>query len=212
VGQAVRVIAVTAEEHVEAALPALRTAIAAQTRGRAVAAAMSSNLAVVVVSGEPPACLPLGSGLAVCVGPSAPVEGSARSWAQARRGVRLAALRGQRAHWTTADDLGSVVVLVDLDPEDVARLTDVQAIGRLASARADDLDSQVLDELGWLPSVRDVAGALHMHHSSVAYRIDGISRVLGFDVRTPEGRYRARTALLLWQLHVRQRTPHLVRH
>ncbi|MDX6255837.1 MAG: hypothetical protein QOJ11_2171 [Frankiales bacterium] len=204
VGQIVRVIAVTAGEHVEAALPELRAAVAAATRGRAIAAAMSSNLAVVVVSGEHPVRPPLAPGISACVGPAVEVENCARSWAQARRGVRFAAARGSRPHWADTDELGSVIALVDLNPEDVVKLADVKAIAKLAAAKSDDIDLQVLDEMGWLFSSREVAAALHMHHSSIAYRIDGICRVLGFDIRTAEGRYRARTALLLWQLHVRK--------
>ena len=204
VGQLVRVIAVTADEHVEAGLPDLRAAVATASGGRAIATAMSNNLAVIVVSGEAPVTPPLPAGISACIGPRTEVENCARSWSQARRGVRFAATRGSRPHWASTDELGSVIALVDLNPEDVSKLADVKAIAKLAAVKTGDLDLQVLDEMSWLASGRDVATALHMHHSSVAYRIDGISRALGFDIRTTEGRYRARTALLLWQLHVRK--------
>jgi DNA-binding PucR family transcriptional regulator len=39
----------------------------------------------------------------------------------------------------------------------------------------------------------------------VAYRVDRISDLLGFDVRSSDGRYRGRTALLLWHLHTAPR-------
>ena len=84
-------------------------------------------------------------------------------------------------------------------------LPDVQAIDRLAHGRASATDLELLESLGRLGSVRESAAALHMHHSSVAYRIGSISETLGFDIRSLDRRYRARTALLLWQLHVSPR-------
>jgi hypothetical protein len=59
----------------------------------------------------------------------------------------------------------------------------------------------LLDCLGRFGSIREIAAAQHMHHSSVAYRLAKIGEILGYDPRTPEGQYRARTALLLWHLH-----------
>jgi DNA-binding PucR family transcriptional regulator len=64
-------------------------------------------------------------------------------------------------------------------------------------------DLELLDCLGRFGSIREIASTLHMHHSSVAYRLSKMSDVLGYDPRTPEGQYRARTALLLWHLHAR---------
>ena len=55
--------------------------------------------------------------------------------------------------------------------------------------------------VGGLLRKHPIASTLHMHHSSVAYRLSKMSNVLGYDPRTPEGQYRARTALLLWHLH-----------
>jgi hypothetical protein len=59
----------------------------------------------------------------------------------------------------------------------------------------------LLDCLGRFGSIREIAAAQHMHHSSVAYRLAKISEILGYDPRTPQRQYRARTALLLWHLH-----------
>jgi hypothetical protein len=80
-------------------------------------------------------------------------------------------------------------------------LPDVQAISKVSSGRSGRDDLQLLDCLGRFGSIREIASALHMHHSSVAYRLSKMSDVLGYDPRTPEGQYRARTALLLWHLH-----------
>lgn len=200
-GRPVRVLAISAEDQVDAVLPALRAEVAAVTGGRTVAAAMTGNLAALITTAGP---VPFGSvppGIAVCVGPQTPVEQCLDSWTQARRGLRFAAMKGSLPRWVCADDLGCVIALADLDSGEVGRLPDVQAVTELARGRAGATDLELLDSLGRLTSVRETAAALHMHHSSVAYRITRISEVLGFDIRSWDGRYRARTALLLWQLH-----------
>ncbi len=88
-----------------------------------------------------------------------------------------------------------------MDPAQVKALPDVQAIGRLSESRSGRGDLALLDCLGRFGSIREIAAAQHMHHSSVAYRLAKIGEILGYDPRTPEGQYRARTALLLWHLH-----------
>jgi sugar diacid utilization regulator len=205
VGAIVRVVAVQSLTHVAADLPALRNMVADTTQGRVVASAMSGQLAVIVAAtsqiptGTPP------PGIAVCVGPSQPIEGCSGAWRAARKGVRFAALGGLWPRWTTAEDLGCVITLTDLAPEEVAATPDVQAIARLATGKIGPSNIKLLDTYGWLPSIREAATSLHMHHSSVNYRIEGLSAALGYDIRTPAGRYRARTALTLWQLHVSDR-------
>ncbi|MEU6752558.1 helix-turn-helix domain-containing protein [Spirillospora sp. NPDC046719] len=54
-------------------------------------------------------------------------------------------------------------------------------------------------------ALSSASSAVHMHHSSVAYRIDRISDLPGVDVRSSDGRHRGRTALLLWHLHAAPR-------
>ncbi|MFF0518330.1 PucR family transcriptional regulator [Actinomadura nitritigenes] len=204
VGQPVRVLAVHADGRVEKILPAFRAAVAGATKGRTVAAAMTNDLAVLIAAGPAPRT-PTPDGIAVCVGPEVAVEQCGRSWSQARRGIRFAALRADPSDWILAEDLGGVIALADLDSEEIRALPDVRAVGELAGSRSGSTDMKILDQLGRQGSLREVAAALHMHHSSVAYRIDRISDLLGFDVRSSDGRYRGRTALLLWHLHAAPR-------
>jgi hypothetical protein len=96
---------------------------------------------------------------------------------------------------------GCLVALADMDPAQVNALPDVQAIARLSENRSGRGDLALLDCLGRFGSIREIAAAQHMHHSSVADRLAKIGEILGYDPRTPEGQYRARTALLLWHLH-----------
>jgi sugar diacid utilization regulator len=177
----------------------MRMTLAAATGRRVVAAAMSATTAVLILAARStPAAIP-GNDLAVCVGPPVPVEHAAQSWHAARRGLRFTSLPSR--HWTTADDLGCLVALADVDPAQVNALPDIQAIARLSGGRSGAGDLALLDCLGRFGSIREIAAAQHMHHSSVAYRFAKISEILGYDPRTPQGQYRARTALLLWHLH-----------
>ncbi len=206
VGQPVHVLAVHSETGVERILPALRAAVADATSRRTVAAALTKNLAVVIAAGTALRSATPHS-IAVCVGPEVAIEQCGRSWSQARRGIRFANLRVDPSEWIIAEDLGCVSALADLDPQQILSLPDVLAVGELARSRSGNSDMKILDQLGRRDSLREVATTLHMHHSSVAYRVDRISELLGFDVRSGDGRYRARTALLLWHLHDAPRLP-----
>jgi sugar diacid utilization regulator len=198
-GETVRVIAVSHEGNIDEPAARMRTTLATATGKRAVAAAMSATTAVLILAAPTaPAATP-GDDLAVCVGPPVPVEQAAQSWHAARRGLRFTSLPGR--HWTTADELGCLVALTDMDPAQVNALPDVQAIARLSESRSGRGDLALLDCLGRFGSIREIAAAQHMHHSSVAYRLAKIGKILGYDPRTPHGQYRARTALLLWHLH-----------
>jgi DNA-binding PucR family transcriptional regulator len=44
------------------------------------------------------------------------------------------------------------------------------------------------------------ADLLHLHHSSVARRVDHIGKTLGADLTEPAGLTRARLALTAWRL------------
>lgn len=200
VGESVRVLAVQTTGEVGEVTGPLRAQLAAEHGSRTVAAALSSRLAVMIIASREVAPVSV-TGAAICIGPVTRVEDSRTSWAMARRGVRFAALGGRWPTCTTTDDLGCLVVLADLDPAQIAALPDVQAVAALAAGKSGDADIELLDGLGWLTSLRDLADALHMHHSSVAYRVGNLSAALGYDVRTQNGRFRTRTALVLWRLY-----------
>jgi sugar diacid utilization regulator len=198
-GETVYVVAISCAGKIDDLAARMRMTLATASGRRVVAAAMSATTAVLIVAAcSAPAATP-GNDLAVCVGPPVPVEQAAQSWHAARRGLRFTSLPGR--HWTTSDELGCLVALADLDPAHVNALPDVQAIARLSKSRSGRGDLELLDCLGRFGSIREIAAAQHMHHSSVAYRLARIGEILGFDPRTPQGQYRARTALLLWHLH-----------
>jgi DNA-binding PucR family transcriptional regulator len=73
----------------------------------------------------------------------------------------------------------------------------VAAIARLA-ATPDQV--RTLDAWCDSGSLRRAAELLHLHHSSVARRIDQLARTLGIDLTQPTGRLRASLALTTWRL------------
>ncbi|MEU6120618.1 helix-turn-helix domain-containing protein [Streptomyces sp. NPDC047123] len=70
----------------------------------------------------------------------------------------------------------------------------------LARVAADPADLETLDAYCATGSLRRAADLLHLHHSSVARRIDQLGRSLAIDLTEPTGLVRARLALTAWRL------------
>ncbi|WP_017627024.1 helix-turn-helix domain-containing protein [Nocardiopsis chromatogenes] len=121
-------------------------------------------------------------------------DGPTASWRQARTALRFTTpLRPVVRH----RDLGALALLAEVPPDAARANPDVAAIGRVAAA-PDDLET--LEVYCALGSVRRTAERLHLHHSSVARRIDRIGVELGMDLTSPAGSTRAGVALALWRL------------
>ena len=119
-------------------------------------------------------------------------DSPARSWLQARTALRFTTARQPVVHHA---DLGALALLAQI-PEDAARdNADVAAVAALT-----DDDVATLDAYCTTGSVRRAADVLHLHHSSVARRVDQLGRALGFDLTEPPGPVRARVALTTWRL------------
>ena len=52
----------------------------------------------------------------------------------------------------------------------------------------------------WVARRRRAADLLHLHHSSVARRLDQLGKTLGIELTEPTGLTRARLALTAWRL------------
>ncbi|HEX2315237.1 MAG TPA: helix-turn-helix domain-containing protein [Thermomonospora sp.] len=121
-------------------------------------------------------------------------ESPDRSWRQARTALRFTTTRRPVVRY---DDLGALALLAEI-PEDLARANpDVTAITRLAES-TDDLET--LDAYCATGSLRQAADLLHLHHSSIARRLDQIAKTLGIELTEPTGLTRARLALTTWRL------------
>ncbi|MFE1251762.1 helix-turn-helix domain-containing protein [Streptomyces sp. NPDC058735] len=85
-----------------------------------------------------------------------------------------------------------MALLAEIPPDTLRGNTDVAAMSRIAAA-PEDLDT--LDAYCATGSLRRAADLLHLHHSSVARRIEQLGKTLGVDLTRPAGLMRARLAL-----------------
>ncbi|MDH6605589.1 hypothetical protein M2164_001224 [Streptomyces sp. SAI-208] len=151
-----------------------------------------------IVAARTDAGLPAGR---VGVGPAVPVLELPRSWADARTALRFTA-EG------TAQDPGPMVVHAD-ELGGVALLADIVAPGTEPPP-----DVQVLEAAGagtpWLlatlhavvstVSLRAAAAEINVHHSTLQDRLSHAEHLLGWPLRTPQGRLRLQLALTMRHL------------
>src|SRR5690606_7787777 len=117
-----------------------------------------------------------------------------RAWREAGVALRLTTARRPVIHH---DELGALALLAGVPPETARENADVAAVAKLA-ANEEDLDT--LDAYCDTGSLRRAADLLHLHHSSVARRLEQIGQALGFELTEPAGLTRARLALTAWRL------------
>jgi hypothetical protein len=156
---------------------------------RPVKAAPLAGVSVILATTLDPARFPPGvrAGIGAADSPG-------HSWRQACTALRFTTAHQPVVHYS---ELGALALLAHI-PEDAARdNADVAAIARLA-ANPDDLET--LDVYCAVGSVRRAAGLLHLHHSSIARRLDQIGKTLGIDLTEPTGPIRATLALTAWRL------------
>uniref|UniRef100_A0AAU2UYT8 Helix-turn-helix domain-containing protein n=1 Tax=Streptomyces sp. NBC_00003 TaxID=2903608 RepID=A0AAU2UYT8_9ACTN len=93
--------------------------------------------------------------------------------------------------------MGALALLAEI-PQGASRdNADVAAIARLAG-NPEDLET--LDAYCASGSLRRAADLLHLHHSSVARRLELIGKNLGLELTEPTGLLRARLALTAHRL------------
>ncbi|MGR6922950.1 PucR family transcriptional regulator [[Actinomadura] parvosata] len=156
---------------------------------RPVKAAPLGDTGVILATTVDPSAFP--AGVHAGVGPA----GSPHlSWQQARIALRFTTPREPVVRY---DDLGALALLAEI-PQDVAQdNADVAAIARMAGSPE---DLETLDVYCATGSLRRAADLLHLHHSSVARRLEQIGRTLGIELTEPTGLTRIRLALTAWRL------------
>ncbi|MGI5287754.1 PucR family transcriptional regulator [Nonomuraea polychroma] len=156
---------------------------------RPVKAAPLADVGVILATTVDPARFPEGVGAGIGA-----AESPDRSWREARTALRFTTPRRPVVHH---DDLGSLALLAEI-PQDASRdNTDVAAIARMAGTPE---DLETLDAYCETGSLRRAADLLHLHHSSVARRLEQLGKTLGIDLTEPTGLIRARLALTAWRL------------
>ncbi|MFD7260377.1 PucR family transcriptional regulator [Streptomyces sp. NPDC059874] len=121
-------------------------------------------------------------------------ESPDRSWREARTALRFTTPRRPVVGY---DELGALALLAEI-PRGASRdNADVAAIARIA-ANPEDLET--LEAYCATGSLRRAADVLHLHHSSVARRLDHLTKAMGVELTEPTGLVRAGLALTAWRL------------
>lgn len=118
-----------------------------------------------------------------------------RSWQSALTALRLTSDEEPVLH---ADDLGSLLLLAEINPAGAPENCDLQSVEVVI--RDSPRVIAMLDTLAASDSLRAAASTLGFHHSTVQSRAEELSGKLGFDVRTSRGRTRLSVALALYRL------------
>ncbi|MGW0547925.1 PucR family transcriptional regulator [Streptomyces altiplanensis] len=156
---------------------------------RPVKAAPLADVGVILATTMDPARFPadVRAGIGAAASPD-------RSWRQARTALRFTTPGEPVIRYT---DLGALALLAEI-PRDTSRdNADVSAIARIAG-NPEDLET--LDAYCATGSLRRAAELLHLHHSSIARRLEQIARTLGIELTEPTGLTRAKVALIAWRL------------
>jgi hypothetical protein len=157
--------------------------------GRPVKAAPLADVGVILATTVDPGRFP--TGVRAGIGAA---ESPHRSWREARTALRFTTSRQPVVHH---DDLGALALLAQV-PQHAARdNADVAAIARIAG---NEEDLETLDAYCGTGSQRRAADLLHLHHSSVARRLEQIGETLGIELTELTGLTRARLALTAWRL------------
>src|SRR5262249_4661516 len=152
-------------------------------------AASVADVGVILASALDPARFP--AGVRAGIGAA---ESPHRSWQEARTALRFTTPRQPVVHY---DGLGALALLAQV-PGDAARdNADVAAIARMAGNQDDLRTLDAYCAAGSLPRAADL---LHLHHSSVARRLELSGKALDIELAEPAGLIRARLALTAWRL------------
>ncbi|MGX5210968.1 helix-turn-helix domain-containing protein [Streptomyces violaceus] len=135
------------------------------------------------------------------IGPAVPVLELPRSWAEARTALRFTSEGtpqdpGPRVVY--ADELGGIALLADLVVPGAEPPPDVRAL-ETAAATAPWLPA-TLHAVASTASLRAAAAGINVHHSTLQDRLTHAEHLLGWPVRTPQGRLRLQLALAMRRL------------
>ncbi|WP_053852263.1 helix-turn-helix domain-containing protein [Streptomyces sp. NRRL B-24085] len=151
-----------------------------------------------VVPGRADPELPLGR---VGVGPAVPVLELPRSWADARTALRFTAegtARDPGPAVVHADELGGVALLAGLVAPGAEPPPDVQALEGAAASTPWLLAT--VHAVVSTASLRAAAAEINVHHSTLQDRLSHAEHLLGWPLRTPQGRLRLQLALTMRHL------------
>ncbi|QCD59757.1 helix-turn-helix domain-containing protein [Streptomyces hawaiiensis] len=135
------------------------------------------------------------------IGPAVPVLELPRSWAEARTALRFTAegtAQDPGPRVVYADELGGIALLADLVAPGSEPPPDVRAL-ETAAATAPWLPA-TLHAVASTASLRAAAAGINLHHSTLQDRLTHAEHLLGWPIRTPQGRLRLQLALAMRRL------------
>ena len=156
---------------------------------RPVKAASVADVGVILASTVD--CAQLPAGVRAGIGAA---ESPGRSWRQACTALRFTTARQPVVNY---ESLGALALLAQVPRDAMQDNADVTAIAR-AAGNSEDLDALEVYCATW--SVRRAADLLHLHHSSVARRLEQLGKTVDIELTEPTGLMRARLALTAWRL------------
>jgi sugar diacid utilization regulator len=130
------------------------------------------------------------------------LDSASDAWDQARIALRFSIWGTAEQAVTSYEGLGPLTLLGELPRDRLEAHPDVVSLQYLERGTSGASDIKVLDVFCHSSSLRGAAQSLHMHHSSVAARLEQIEQALGWELDTPEGRFRTRLAILAHRLVV----------
>ncbi|MET7571347.1 helix-turn-helix domain-containing protein [Streptomyces sp. NPDC005492] len=135
------------------------------------------------------------------IGPAVPVLDLPRSWAAARTALRFTAdgtAQDPGPRIAYADELGGIALLAELVAPGAEPPPDVHDL-EAAAANAPWLLA-TLNAVATTTSLRAAAAEINVHHSTLQDRLAHAESLLGWPVRTPQGRLRLQLALTMRHL------------
>lgn len=135
------------------------------------------------------------------VGPAVPVLELPRSWAEARTALRFTAEgtpQDPGPQVVHADELGGIALLAGLVAPGSEPPPDVRAL-EAAAANTPWLPA-TLHAVASSGSLRAAAAGINVHHSTLQDRLTHAEHLLGWPLRTPQGRLRLQLALTMRRL------------
>ncbi|MEU9223672.1 helix-turn-helix domain-containing protein [Streptomyces massasporeus] len=135
------------------------------------------------------------------VGPAVPVLELPRSWAEARTALRFTAegtAQDPGPRVVHAEELGGIALLADVVAPGTEPPPDVRALE--SAAATTPWLSATLHAVVSTASLRAAAAEINVHHSTLQDRLAHAEHLLGWPIRTPQGRLRLQLALTMRRL------------
>jgi hypothetical protein len=130
-------------------------------------------------------------GVRIGIGPARHTVALGESWKQAKDALRLGLDDASTGPAVSADDLGAWILLGRISPTELAEVADVQQLLRL-EAECTRTPNQLIILKAYCEAgtLREASRALHMHHSTLEYKVRRLAEQLGCDLSKPLVRLR----------------------